>query len=73
MSDRVGILDSAWRLLPDAEREDPASTNRLKAEMQAIIGLEGPSRERLDDWRQRFPPPGTRPTRTTRSRKPSSP
>ena len=63
MSDRVGILDSAWRLLPDAEREDPASTNRLKAEMQAIIGLEGLSRERVDDWRLRFPPPGARSSR----------
>lgn len=68
VADRVGLLDSAWRLLPDAEREDPASANRLKAELQSIIGIEGPSRERVDAWRHRFPPPGTRPARARRSR-----
>lgn len=58
LADRIGVLDSAWRLLPDVARDDPAAANRLKAELQALVGPEGPSREMLEDWRKRFPPPG---------------
>jgi len=60
LADRTGLLDSAWRLLPDAAREDAATAGRLKAELQALVGPEGPSREMLEDWRKRFPPPNTR-------------
>ncbi len=56
-SDRLGLLDSAWRLLPDAAREDAAAANRLKAELQPLVGLEGPSEASLEDWKRRFPPP----------------
>jgi hypothetical protein len=56
--DRVGVLDSAWRLLPDVAREDPVAATRLKAEIQALVGPQGPSRELIDDWRKRVPPPG---------------
>lgn len=63
LTDRIGVLDSAWRLLPDVAREDAAMANRLKAELQALVGTDGPSREQLDDWRQRFPPPGTKAAR----------
>lgn len=57
LSDRVALLDSAWRLLPEAAREDEAIAGRLQAELQALVGPEGPSPEVLDDWRKRFPPP----------------
>jgi len=60
LADRIALLDSAWRLLPDLAREDPAAANRLKAEVQALVGTEGPSQAMLEDWRQRFPPPGGR-------------
>jgi hypothetical protein len=60
LGDRVALLDSAWRLLPDAAREDATAAARLKAELQALVGPEGPSREMLEDWRRRFPPPGVR-------------
>ncbi len=60
LADRIGLLDSAWRLLPDVAREDAAVANRLKAELQALVGPEGPSRELVEDWKQRFPPPATR-------------
>jgi hypothetical protein len=60
LADRIALLDSAWRLLPDLAREDPAAASRLKAELQSIVGLDGPSREMLEDWRRRFPPPGGR-------------
>jgi len=56
-SDRLGLLDSAWRLLPDAAREDAAAANRLKAELQPLVGLEGPSEASLEEWKRRFPPP----------------
>lgn len=68
LADRVGLLDSAWRLLPDAAREDAAATIRLKAELQALVGPEGPSRELLEDWRNRFQAPSTRPSRTAAAR-----
>ena len=57
LADRTGLLDTAWRLLPDVAREDQAAATRLKAELQALVGPEGPGREALEDWRQRFPPP----------------
>jgi hypothetical protein len=60
LADRAGLLDSAWRLLPDVAREDAAAANRLKAELQALVGADGPSCEILETWRGRFPPPGTR-------------
>lgn len=63
LTDRIGVLDSAWHLLPDVAREDAAIANRLKAELQALVGIDGPSREQLDNWRQRFPPPGTKAAR----------
>jgi hypothetical protein len=60
LADRIGLLDSAWRLLPDVAREDAAAAMRLKAELQALMGPEGPSRELIEDWKKRFPPPTTR-------------
>jgi hypothetical protein len=60
LADRTGLLDSAWRLLPDVAREDAAAAVRLKAELQALVGPHGPSREQVEDWRRRFPPPNTR-------------
>jgi SAM-dependent methyltransferase len=60
LADRIGLLDTAWRLLPDVAREDAAAAARLKAELQALVGPQGPSRELIDDWKKRFPPPTTR-------------
>ena len=57
LADRIALLDSAWRLLPDVAREDATAASRLKAELQALVGTLGPSKEMLDDWRERFPPP----------------
>src|SRR5262249_17774462 len=37
---------------------------RLKAELQALVGPDGPSRELIEDWKKRFPPPTTRAVRT---------
>jgi hypothetical protein len=65
LADRVGLLDSAWRLLPYVTREDASVGARLRAELQALVGPQGPSGTAIDDWRQRFPPPGGR-TRGTR-------
>ena len=67
LADRIGLLDSAWRLLPGVGREDAAAATRLKAELQALVGPEGPSRELIEDWKKRFPPPTTRATRTKRA------
>ncbi|MBX7096840.1 MAG: BREX-2 system adenine-specific DNA-methyltransferase PglX [Myxococcaceae bacterium] len=60
LADRIGLLDSAWRLLPDVAREDPAVAARFKAELQALVGPNGPSPELVADWGQRFPPPKSR-------------
>jgi hypothetical protein len=60
LADRVGLLDSAWRLLPDAAREDAARAARLRAELVALVGPAGPSPEMLAAWRERHPPPGAR-------------
>ncbi|MBK6520467.1 MAG: BREX-2 system adenine-specific DNA-methyltransferase PglX [Polyangiaceae bacterium] len=60
LADRIGLLDSAWRLVPDVAREDAAAAARLKAELQALLGPEGPSKELLEDWQKRFPPPKTK-------------
>jgi hypothetical protein len=60
LADRIGLLDSAWRLLPDVAREDAAAANRLKAELQALVGPEGPSAALIEDWKKRFPPPSAR-------------
>ena len=66
LADRIGLLDSAWRLLPDVAREEVSAATRLKAELQALVGPEGPSRELLEDWKKRFPPPHARATRMKR-------
>lgn len=63
LADRVGLLDSAWRLLPDVAREDAAAAARLKAELQALVGPEGPSGALIEDWKKRFPPPTSRAAR----------
>jgi hypothetical protein len=67
LSDRIGLLDSAWRLLSEVAIEDGVAATRLKAELQALVGPEGPSRELIEDWKKRFPPPTTRATRTKRA------
>jgi len=67
LADRIGLLDSAWRLLPEVAREDAAAAARLKAELQALVGPEGPSRELIENWKERFPPPTTQATRTKRA------
>jgi hypothetical protein len=63
LADRIGLLDSAWRHLQDVAREDQSAANRLKAELQAMVGTEGPSRQMVDEWRRRFPPLGSRTSR----------
>jgi hypothetical protein len=63
LADRIGLLDSAWRLLPDVGREDAPAATRLKAELQALVGPEGPSAALIEDWKRRFPPPSARATR----------
>lgn len=63
LADRIGLLDSAWRLLPDVAREDAPAANRLKAELQALVGPEGPSAALIEDWKKRFPPPTARAAR----------
>lgn len=63
LADRIGLLDSAWRLLPDAAREDAPAANRLKAELQALVGPEGPSPALIEDWKKRFPLPTSRAAR----------
>jgi hypothetical protein len=63
LADRIGLLDSAWRLLPDVAREDAAAANRLKAELQALVGPEGPSNALIEDWKKHFPPPSARAAR----------
>lgn len=67
LADRIGLLDSAWRLLPDVAREDAAAATRLKAELQALVGPEGPSRELIEDWKKRFPPPSARTARAKKT------
>ena len=69
LADRTGVLDSAWRLLPDVAREDAPAAARLKAELQALVGPTGPSPESLEDWRKRFPPPRPPKKKTERARK----
>lgn len=69
LADRTGVLDSAWRLLPDVAREDAPAAARLKAELQALVGPSGPSPESLEDWRKRFPPPKPPKKKTERARK----
>lgn len=60
LADRIGLLDGAWRLLPEVAREDAAAATRLKAELQALVGPEGPSAALIEDWKKGFPPPNTR-------------
>jgi len=67
LGDRIGLLDSAWSLLPDVAREDAAAATRLKVELQALVGLEGPSAALIEDWKERFPPPTTRVARAKKA------
>ncbi|MBI2893935.1 MAG: BREX-2 system adenine-specific DNA-methyltransferase PglX [Deltaproteobacteria bacterium] len=60
LGDRIALLDSAWRLLPDVIRDDPATGARLKAELQALVGPDGPAKVLLDEWKKKFPPPNIR-------------
>ncbi|MEO7889576.1 MAG: BREX-2 system adenine-specific DNA-methyltransferase PglX [Vicinamibacterales bacterium] len=67
LADRIGLLDSAWRLLPGVAREDASAAARLKAELQSIVGPEGPSPELVEDWQKRFPAPTARASGAKRS------
>jgi len=67
LADRIGVLDSAWRLLPDVARDDAAVAARLQVELQALVGPTGPSPEQLADWRARHPPPKARPGKAKRA------
>jgi hypothetical protein len=69
LTDRIGLLDSAWRLLSDVAREDSAAAARLKAELQALVGPKGPSPELIEDWRKRFSPSSARPSKAKRAAK----
>ncbi len=60
LADRIALLDSAWRLVPDVLRDDATTGARLKAELSALLGSDGPSKDLLADWKKRFPPPGGR-------------
>jgi hypothetical protein len=59
LNDRVGLLDAAWRLLPEVAREDAAAAARLKAELSALVGAQGLAPELLAAWQANHPPPGT--------------
>ena len=37
--------------------DDAATGSRLRAEVAAIVGTEGPSAAQLEAWRHKFPPP----------------
>ena len=51
VADRIAVLDSAWRLLPDIEREDPAKAAEYRAEITYSTGPAGPSPELLARWK----------------------
>jgi len=57
LADRTGVLESAWALLHELPAEERGPASRLKAELQSIVGIDGLSKEKLADWRKRFPPP----------------
>jgi hypothetical protein len=57
LADRIAVLDSAWRLVPAIARDDAAMGSRLRAELAAIVGADGPSTAQLEAWKQKFPPP----------------
>ncbi|MEQ1564032.1 MAG: BREX-2 system adenine-specific DNA-methyltransferase PglX [Myxococcota bacterium] len=42
LSARQPLLASAWRLLPDLERQDPEVARRTRAELVALVGPGGP-------------------------------
>jgi hypothetical protein len=53
--------------MPDIARDDAATASRLKAELAALVGPDGPSKVLLDAWKAKFPPPGGR----ARARRPA--
>ncbi|HLL23476.1 MAG TPA: hypothetical protein VK427_15165, partial [Kofleriaceae bacterium] len=57
LGDRIAVLDSAWRLIPNVTRDDAPTGNRLLAELRAILRADAPSAELLEAWKQKFPPP----------------
>jgi len=57
VDDRAGLLDSAWRLLPDVERDDPRAASQLRNEIRAQTTDEGPTAELVARWLARNPPP----------------
>lgn len=69
IADRIGLLHTAWGLVPEAAVIDAAAAGRLKAELQALLGPDGPSPAMLEDWARRFPAPGVRDAATRGSAK----
>ncbi len=59
VEDRVGLLDTVWRLLPDVERDHPREARDFRIDVEQVLG-EGSPESRLDEWLERFPPPGKR-------------
>lgn len=60
LSERIALLDSAWRLLPTLQQQDAPSAARLRAELQAALSSpDGPSATLLAAWKQAHPTPAT--------------
>jgi hypothetical protein len=57
---RIGLLDSAWSLLPYVAREDASAAGSLRAELQSLTGPDGPSKKHLDEWKKQYPAQGVR-------------
>ena len=60
VKDRLALLDTAWRLLPALEPDHPADAKDFRAEIQALVGEDGPSEEGLREWGERFGVKGRR-------------
>jgi hypothetical protein len=67
LADRIGLLDSGWSLLTEVAHEDALAAARLRAELQSLVGPQGPSPELIDNWKKRFRPPTVRATHGTRA------
>jgi hypothetical protein len=57
-ADRLGLYDSAWRALLDAEQElGEEAVKRERADLVRVCSARGPYKDDVDKWGERFPLP----------------
>ncbi|MFO0761824.1 MAG: hypothetical protein U0359_35615 [Byssovorax sp.] len=73
VKERLGLLYSAWFLLPYVAWEDAKAAADLRADIRGVVGEQGVTEAMLEEWAAAHPPPGVRKPREAKEPKEKAP